>query len=426
MTAILFLTLAVLLALSVPIFAALTGASFAAVALSGSVPLEGIVQRLFAGIDKFSLMAIPFFILAANAMNLGGMSKRIVNLAKVLVGGFRGGMALTMILGCMFFGALSGSAPATVIAIGGILYPALVEAGYGESFSVGLMASASSVALLIPPSVTMIVYGAATGASVGALFMGGFGAGIAYGVIFMIYAYFYARRKNIPLGAKPTFAAVKKAFMEAIWAMGVPIIIIGGIYTGMFTPTEAAAVSAVYGIIVGVFIYKELDVKNLVKLSLDSSMATAQVMIMIGAAQALSWVLTLGQAPQSLSALILQLTNTKWVILLMMNVIMLIAGMFVDGTSFILILAPLFYSIAMSFGIDPVHLGIVTTANGAIGMFTPPFGLNLFVSTNVAKVSYSRVVKGIWPFIILSLAALGVITYLPQISMWLPNIVYGK
>jgi len=421
---ILVVSLFSLLAIGVPIFIALNGASFLSLSIGTSIPPIAFVQRMFGGLDKFGLMAIPFFIFAANIMNNGGMARRILNLANKLVGGFRAGLALTTIVSCMFFGAMSGSAPATVVAIGSIIFPALIKANYGESFSAGLVTSSSSVALLIPPSVTMIVYGAATGVSVGALFMAGIGAGIIYGVCFIIYSILYTRKAKVVVQEKSTLKQIFFSIKDAFWALGVPVIIIGGIYGGVFTPTEAAAVSAAYSIIISMFVYKELDFKKLYESGVESAATTAMVMIMIAGASALSWVLTVGGIPQYISGTILGLTESKIAILIAMNIIMLIAGMFVDGVAFILILAPIFLPIALKIGVDPIHLGIIMVANGAIGMFTPPFGLNLFVASGPTGLPFSRIVKGIWPFIAVSILSLIVITYVPVVSMWLPNILY--
>ena len=424
MLIILVVSLFSLLAIGVPIFIALNGASFLSLSIGTSIPPIAFVQRMFGGLDKFGLMAIPFFIFAANIMNNGGMARRILNLANKLVGGFKSGLALTTIISCMFFGAMSGSAPATVVAIGSIIFPALIKANYGESFSAGLVTSSSSVALLIPPSVTMIVYGAATGVSVGALFMAGIGAGIIYGVCFIIYSILFTHKKKVIVQEKATLKQILFAIKDAFWALGVPVIIIGGIYGGVFTPTEAAAVSAAYSIIISMFIYREMNFKSLYICGIESAATTAMVMIMIAGASTLSWVLTIGGIPQYLANVILSLSEARIIILIAMNIIMLIAGMFVDGVAFILILAPIFLPIALKIGVDPVHLGIIMVANGAVGMFTPPFGLNLFVASGPTGLPFSRIVKGIWPFIAISILSLIIITYVPEISMWLPKMLY--
>lgn len=425
MTIILFLALFFLILISVPLYIALGGSPLIAFYISGEeLPLAAI-QRMFDGIDKFALMAIPFFILAANVMKNGGMARRIVNMANALVGGYNGGLAFTTVVACMFFGALCGSSPATVAAIGGIVYPPLIEANYGRSFSTGLVTSSSAVALLIPPSITMIVYGAVAGVSVGALFMAGFGAGVIYGILFVVYSIFYARRHQVTLQTKSSLKEILIAFKNAVWDLGVAVIITGGIYAGVFTATEAAAISAVYAIFVSMAIHRELDFKGLYQSSLDAAKTTSMVMIMIAGASSLSWALLVGGIPQALTIAMLGLTESPALILLMMVVVMLIAGMFMDGTCFVLVLTPLFVPIAKSLGIDVVHLGIITVAAASIGMYTPPFGLNLFVATGITKSTFEDVVKGVWPFIGISLITMLIITYVPEISMWLPNRLYG-
>lgn len=420
----LFVVLFLLFIISTPIFIALSFASLIAFALYTNMPLTAIAQRMLGGVDKFALMSIPFFILGANVMKSGGIARRILNFAYTLVGGIRGGLALTTELACMFFGAVSGSSPATVVAIGSLMYPALREKQYNDDFSIGLITSSGSVALLIPPSISAIVYGAVTGVSVGSLFMAGFGAGIIYGLAFLIYSYYYAVKNNVPAGERSSLKEIWKATKDASWALGIPIIIMGGIYFGIFTPTEASGIAAAYAIFIGLFVYKELTWKELFRVSVQSAASTAQVMILLAGASVLSWILTIGKVPQQLTNLIIANNLSAWQFLLAINIILLIAGMFIDGSSAIIILAPLVYSIAVKLGINPVHLGVIMVANAAIGMFTPPFGLNLFVASSTAKIPLNRVFKGVLPFIVVSIIALIIITYIPDISLLLPRIVY--
>lgn len=264
MTLVLFAILMVLLMGSVQVYIALALSTVVAIAFFTNIPLEILPQRMFAGIDKFSLMAVPFFILAANVMNGGGLSKRILNFAKALIGHKKGGLAMTVVLSCMFFGAVSGSSPATVIAIGALMLPALKEAHYGEDFSVGLITSSAAVAVIIPPSIGMIVYGSVTGVSVGELFMAGLGPGIVYGAVFMLYSYYYAKKNKLQTEKKASLREIWLAFVDAVWALGIPVLILGGIYGGIFTPTEAAAVAAVYSIFISIFVYRDLDFKGLI------------------------------------------------------------------------------------------------------------------------------------------------------------------
>lgn len=421
MTVALFALLFVFLFSGAPVYIAMSLASVMALSFFTPIPMEVVAQRMFSGIDKFSLMAVPFFILAANVMKGGGISKRILNLASTLVGHLTGGLAMAVVISCMFFGAVSGSSPATVVAIGGLMLPELLKGGYSEKFSLGLITSSPAVAVIIPPSIGMIVYGTVTGVSVGDLFIGGVGPGIVWGVVFMAYCYYIAKKHKVPVQKKASLKEVMTAFKEAAWALGVPVIIIGGIYGGIFTPTESAVVAAVYAIFVALFIYKQLDFKGLLNESIDAAVGTAQVMILLAAASIFSWILTRQQIPQALAEGLIAITNSKVTILFMMNIILLIAGMFIDPASSTTILAPLFFPLAISYGIDPVHLGIIMVVNGAIGMFTPPFGLNLFVATGVAKEPVSKIMSGIVPFVILSLITMGIVTYVPQVTMFLVN-----
>jgi C4-dicarboxylate transporter, DctM subunit len=423
MTAALFITLFILLIGSVPVYVCLALSTVIALSMFSPIPLEILPQRMFAGIDKFSLMAVPFFILTANVMRGGGLSARILKFANALVGHMHGGLAMTVILACMFFGAVSGSSPATVVAVGALMLPALLKAGYGESFTMGVITTSAAVAVIIPPSIGMIVYGSVTGVSVGDLFMAGFGPGVLYGVAFMIYSYYYAKKNNIKNDKRASIKEIWEAFKEAGWALGIPAVIVGGIYGGIFTPTEAAAVSSVYAIFVSVFVYKDMALKDLLKESVESAYGTAQVMILLAAASIFAWVLTRQQVPQALAAGLIGISSSKIAILLMINIILLIAGMFIDPASSTMILAPLFLPLALQVGIDPVHLGIVMVVNGALGMFTPPFGLNLFVASSVSGLPVSKIVKGVIPFLLISLITLMLITYVESISLWLPRML---
>lgn len=423
MTLTLFVLMMVLLLGSVPVYVSLGLSATVVLALFTSLPLEVLAQRMFSGIDKFSLMAVPFFILAANVMKGGGLSIRILKLAQALVGHYKGGLAMTVVLACMFFGAVSGSSPATVIAIGGLMLPALRQANYGESFTLGLITSSSAVAVIIPPSIGMIVYGSVTGTSVGDLFMAGIGPGILFGGVFMIYSYYHAKKHKIETLKRANAKEIWFAFKEAGWALGIPVLILGGIYGGFFTPTEAAAVASIYAIFVSLFIYKDLSLKGLWDETYESAIGTAQVMILLAAASVFSWLLTRQQVPQAMTEALMAISNSKFAILLMINVLLLITGMFIDPASSTTILAPLLLPLALSYGIDPVHLGIIMVVNGAIGMYTPPFGLNLFVATGISTVSISRIIQGVVPFIILSLVTMALVTYLPIISLWLPQMM---
>ncbi|MEW6622777.1 MAG: TRAP transporter large permease [Bacillota bacterium] len=426
MITLLFIILFLVLLTGAPVFIALSLSSLISFALFTDLPLMVVGQRMLGGIDKFSLMAVPFFILGANVMKTGGIAKRILNWSHTVVGGFKGGLALSTEVACMFFGAVSGSSPATVIAIGGLMYPALIKKKYNKTFSIGLIAASGSVALLIPPSISAIIYGAVTGVSVGALFMAGLGAGIVYGVAYLVYCYWYAHKTGVPVDQKATISDKIQATKEASWALGIPVIILGGIYLGIFTPTEASGIAAVYAIIIAMFVYKELNLRQLFRTCAVSAQSTAQLMILLAAASVFGWILTVGQVPQALSQFIINQNFGTVQFLLMLNLILIVAGMFIDGSSAIIIIAPLIYPIAVKLGINPVHLGVIMVANASIGMFTPPFGMNLFVAQPITGESIISVIRGALPFVFISIIVLLLITYVPNISLYIPRLIYGS
>ena len=426
MVVMLFVLMFAFMLAAAPAFVSLGLSSMASLAALSNFPLTVITQRLVGGIDRFSLMSIPFFILGANVMKNGGIARRIIECAHVLVGGMKGGLALTTQLACMFFGAVCGSSPATVVAIGGLMHPALKEKQYDDGFAAGLVAASGSVALLIPPSISAIVYGAVTGVSVGALFMAGLGAGILYGTFFLMYCYYYAKKHNVPQDKQSAAAEKWLAAKKASWALGVPIIILGGIYLGIFTPTEASAIATVYAIFVSMVIYKEMNLKMLFKSCVDSAETTAQVMIIIAAASVFGWVLTVGQLPNTLATMIINSNMNKYTFLFIVNIILIICGMFLDGSAFIVIMAPLLAPLAARMEINMIHFGVIFVANAAIGMFTPPIGLNLFVAKSVTGSSMAVIFKGVWPFILVSIFILLILTYIPAVSLFIPRLIYGN
>ncbi|NLT48240.1 MAG: TRAP transporter large permease subunit [Clostridiales bacterium] len=413
-----------LLLFGVPIFVALNLAVLVVMMIFTDMSPMIMVQKAFAGVDKFALMSMPFFIFAANVMVVGGLSDRILRFTRSLVGRVSGGLAYTTEVSCMVFGALSGSSPATVIAMGKVLYPEMVRQKYPEGFSLGLITSSGSVALLIPPSITMIIYATATGVSVGELFMAGIGAGLIYGFATLVYIFIYSKRHKLPVDGKSSMREILAATKDAAWSLMIPIIILGGIYLGIMTPTEAAGVSAVYAIFVGMFVYKELTIKKLIEISRDSAVTCAQVLVLVAAAQAFGWFLTVAKVPQTLSASLLDNIDSAWVFLVIINVILIIVGMFMEGIAAIIILGPLFYPIAVNLGIDPVHLGVIMVANLSIGNFTPPFGLNLFVATGITGMKMSKLVPAVMVYLLVNIIALLLITYIPEISLFLPNLAY--
>jgi len=420
---VLFGLLGILLLSGTSIFISLALSVLLFLNLFTGIPAMGIIERQFAGLDRFAMMCVPFFILAANIAGVGGISKRIIAVSKTLVGHFKGGLAMTAVLACTFFGAISGSAPATVIAIGKILYPALIETGYGKKFSLGVITASGAIALIIPPSITMIVLGAVCGMSIGALFVSGFGAGITISLVFMIYCYIYARDKDLKLSKRATLKEIWDACWDAKWALGVPIIIIGGIYGGVFTPTEASAVAATYTLFVAQFIHREVSTREIFKAIVDSATVSAQIMIILAAASVFAWAVTTSQLSQLIANWVMGMSSSPFMVLILINIVFLIAGCLVDSVSSSIILGPMLYPAVIGAGIDPIHFGIIATVNLSIGMFTPPFGLNLFVATIVPKegASMSLIIRGVTVFIAISMIALAIVTYVPSISLWLPR-----
>ena len=425
MLLILTLLAAALLALNFPIFAVLLLSSVVALAVTGQAPFHIVIQTLFGSIDKFALMAIPFFIFAANVMDRGGMSKRLIAWVEALFSSFKGGVGLTTVASAEVFGCISGSSPATVVAIGSLLYPALLKNGYGRSFSLGLVTSSGAIAILIPPSIAMIIYASITNVSVGALFMGGIGAGLVLGVCLGGYVLYYAYRHRIPTVGRFEWRLLLERTRAASWAIGAPVLILGGIYTGVFTPTEAAGISAVYAIIVAMLVYREMNWGQLVQVAIESALVTAQIMVIIAASGIFSWLLTVTQTQHALKELVTAYALHSVILLLLINLILLVAGMFIDPNSAQIILIPLLFPVAHAAGVDPVHLGIIVTLNLAIGMYTPPFGLNLFVAGNLFQAAYRELVPAVLPFILVSLIALALVTWIPWISLLIPWLVYG-
>ena len=357
-------------------------------------------------------------------MGGGGISKRLLNLASVFFGRIQGGLAIVTVVVCMFFAAISGSGPATVAAVGGMVVPTMLEKGYDKKFVLALIAAAGSIGVIIPPSIPMVIYAVTTNSSVSTLFLAGFVPGILIGLVLILYSYFYAKKMGYkgdeePFSAKRAMHELKEGF----WAILSPVIILGGIYGGIFTPTEAAAVSVIYSLVVGCFIYKELDLKKLLNVTRNACETTASILIVIGCAAGFSKVLTLGRIPTTVASAMLALTDSKIVILLLINVLLLIVGCFMETLCAIMILAPILYPVVTAMGVDITHFGIIMVVNLAIGFITPPLGVNLFVASRVGETTLDNVIKGIIPFLGLMIATLLAITYIPAISMFLPNML---
>ena len=424
MAAVLFSALFVFLFLSAPIYVALTASALLTMFLFGDYSMSAVMQRIFGGMDKFALMSLPFYVLAADIMTIGGMSRRIVDFVNIAMGSFKGSLAIVTQGASMFFGALSGSSPATVVAIGSMMYPRLTEeSGYGKRFSIGLITSSGAVALLIPPSITFIIYGATTGVSVAALFAGGLGAGLVFGGLIMLYSYYYALNHNVVVQERVSQQKFIKAAKGASWALGVPVIIVGGITCGVFTPTEAAGISVVYSLFVCLCVYRELSCHDLLRSLRSSAITIGQLMILLGSASLFGWVLTVSFFPQILTESIVANITSKYTMLFIVNIVFLIAGMFVDAGAAIMILAPLIFLPLLKLGVNPIHLGVILVTNLSTGMFTPPFGLNLFVARSITGVPLATVYRAVIPFIVISLISLLIVTYIPAVTMFFVTLV---
>lgn len=409
---------------SLPMFIVMISTSFIVLWMTSPIPLSILPQRVFAGLESFPLLAIPFFILAASIMARGGLSERMVNFAKVLTGHLPGGLGITVVVTCLLFSTVTGSSASTIVAVGGILYPALLANGYSERFSLGVVTSSALIGMITPPSNAMIVYGSVANVSIGALFMSGIGAGLLFTGVYAAYCAFWAIRHNVPRSRRASVGEVVTAGREVVWALGMPAVILGGIYGGIFTATEAAAVAVIYSAFVGLFVYRQLDLKGLWAASVDSGIVTARILIIVGAASAFSWLLTVTGTTQTIAAPIAALRDSSTQALLYANAVHLMMGMFVDVYSNILILVPIFIGPLTAAGVGGVHYGVITTVNADIGNITPPLGLNLFVSSGTFSKSYLTVVVAVLPWLALALISLMIITYIPQISLWLPQQLY--
>ncbi len=421
MPAAVFSTIAIVLfAISAPIFLAILVPTIISFELYGpDIPSTVLAQKMMQGINKFSLLAIPLFIFAADIIARGKIGARLIRLVESMIGHIPGGVAITTTVTCALFGALSGIGAAAVVSIGPIVYPALLRQGYSRGFAVGLILSSSTLAMLVPPGVAMILYSLQTMSSVSNVFLAGLGAAIVLTVLLALYSFVYALIKKVGRLERAPWSERLKSLKQSIWALGLPAIIFGGIYSGVFTPTEAAAGACVYAMIVETLIYRQLRVRDLFKVSSASATVIAMLMILITAGSVMSYYLTLENVPQTIAGSMEG--NTLFTVLLLINLLFLFAGMFVDPNSAIIVLTPLIAPLANALNIDPVHLGAIIVLNVAIGMITPPFGLNIFIGITTFKVPYWVVVKAVLPFILVVLVALAIVTYIPGIVMWLPR-----
>lgn len=418
MGALLFIILAILIFINVPIAIALGVSSVLILVIGGNIPLVILPQKMFAALNSFPLMAAPFFILAGKLMEHGGISERLIEFAKSLVGQLKGGLAHVSILACVFFAAISGSATATTAAIGGIMIPAMVKAGYDRNFSTAVQAAAGTTGIIIPPSVPLVLYGVSAGASVTSLFIAGIIPGLLIGISLMVVAYFISRKQGYGSDAeKISFKNVWQSFKRAILALLMPIIILGGIYSGYFTPTEASVVAVVYGLIIGIFVYKKINLKTLREILVSSVVTTSVIMFIIATAALFGMVLTRERIPQEVATLFLDSNLSPFVVLLLVNIFLLIVGTFMETIAAIIILTPILLPVMTSIGVDPIHFGIIMVANLSIGLITPPVGVSLFVSSQVGGTKFEPLVKAVIPFLLMMIVDILLITFIPGLTL---------
>ena len=423
MIAWLFVVMLALFALGAPIAWSMAFAAAAYMVLGPHVPLHGMVQRMIGGIDTFPLLAIPFFILAGNLMNTGGITDRLVTLARMLVGHITGGLAHVAVVGNMIMAGMSGSGVADAAGTGSVLLPAMEKARYGKPFSAAIVGAASTIGPIIPPSVPFVIYGSIANASIGRLLLGGAVPGVLMGVMLMTFAYFIAKRRHYPKERRVSWAELGKAALQALPPLGMPVIILGGIIGGVMTPTEAAAAGAAYAFVLGFFVYHEFTLRDLGKVIADSALSTAAISIIISAAQPFGWVLTLEQAPHTVFAFFQSVNLSQWQLYLALNILFLVVGCFMEGIAVMVMAIPVVMPIIQHAGIDPVHFGVVYTVNGMIGTITPPVGMIMYVVCSLGKVSISEFSREVWPFLIALTIALFLVTYIPALAMWLPNLL---
>src|SRR3990167_53006 len=424
-TLVLFAGLFFCMAIGMPIAISLGLSSLITIVFFSQDSLASMSIKMFETSEHYTLMSIPFFVLAGVLMSTGGVARRMVNFAIAAVGHLRGGLAIASILACMLFAAVSGSSPATVVAIGSIVIAGMVKNGYTQEFGAGVICNAGTLGILIPPSIVMVVYAAVTEVSVGRLFMAGVVPGIVLGLMLMFAVWWRAGKLQITPPPKASMGEVFRSFRESMWGLALLVIIMGGIYGGVFTPTEAAAVSAVYALFVALVIYRDLKVKDMPEVFLESAKTTVMLMFIVANALLFAHVLTTERIPQTIAEHILAVGMSPWMFLLVVNIILLIAGNFMEPTGIILILAPILFPIATELGIDPIHLGVIMVVNMEIGIVTPPVGLNLFVTSGVTGMNLVQVARAALPWLSVLLVFLVLVTNIPSISLALPNAIFG-
>ena len=412
-------------AFSISIAVSIGGAGMLGIALFDPERLVLAPKEMFTAIDKFPLAAIPFFILAGNLMETGGISRRLVDFAKSLVGGVQGGLPMTCVLTCMIFAAVSGSSVATTFAIGAVLIPALIKHGYPTAYAAALQATSAELGVIIPPSIPLILYGVSAEVSIGELFIAGFGPGLLIGGVLMVFVHLYCRYKGWGKKDGDGRLGVGKASLKAAWALLMPVIILGGIYGGVFTPTEASVVAVFYALIVGMLIHRELSYKDVLPVLRKSVISSAVIMFIIANAGLFAFILTRAGVPEAIGAWLSQVLQSPLWFLLGVNAALFVIGMFIETSAAIIVLAPILVPVAVHFGVDPVHFGIIMVVNLALGMITPPFGVNLFAACTVARISLDQIVRHLTPFVLVIISCLMLITYMPSISLALRDLVFA-
>src|SRR3990170_237953 len=426
MSSVMLATMLVCFAFSVSVAVAIGLAASLGLAISDPSRMVLLPKEMFTALDRFPLAAIPFFILAGNLMETGGISQRLVDFARSIVGGIQGGLPMTCVLTCMIFAAVSGSSVATTFAIGAILIPALIRHGYPKSYAAALQATSAELGVIIPPSIPLILFGVSAEVSIGELFIAGLGPGLLIGAVLMLFVHLWCRVKGWGKHDGDGRLPVHKATLKAGWALLMPVIILGGIYGGIFTPTEASVVAVFYALTVGLFIHRELELKDLIPVFRKSVISSAVIMFIIANAGLFAYLITRAGVPEAIGLWLEAVLKSPAYFLLGVNGALFVIGMFIETSAAIIVLAPILVPVALVFGIDTVHFGIIMVVNLALGMITPPFGVNLFAACAVAKISLDRIIRHLLAFVLVILTCLMVVTYVPPLSLYLRDVVYAK
>ncbi|MEP6876666.1 MAG: TRAP transporter large permease subunit [Burkholderiales bacterium] len=421
--AIIFVLLIVLMLTGMPISISLGLTVLTFLFTMTDVPIQSVALKLFTGIEKFEIMAIPFFILAGNFLTHGGVARRMIRFATSMIGHWHGGLGLAGVMACALFAAVSGSSPATVVAIGSVILPAMVKQGFPNRFGAGIVTTSGALGILIPPSIAMVMYSVSTNVSVGAMFIAGIVPGIAMAIALGLTTWYIARKNKFPRMPKASWGERWTAFRESAWGLLLVVIVMGGIYSGVFTPTEAAAMAAVYAFVIAVFVYKDMPLKRIPKVLLDSASMSAMLLYIITNAVLFSFLMTSENIPQAMADWMIAQGFGPIAFLLVVNILLLMAGNVMEPSSIILIMAPILFPVAMKLGIDPIHFGILIVVNMEVGMCHPPVGLNLYVASGITKMGISELTVAVWPWLATMLVFLVIVTYWPPLSTWLPHLL---